>query len=102
MTRIDATRTHSTTLDAKAAAHLARWETKGYASVASALRVANVKRAIERIESAGLSAHFAFVEIREGRHAGRIAPSLGFEAGAPVPSEAVAFAHAGILVISAD
>jgi hypothetical protein len=102
MTRIDTNRCHSSTLDAKASAHLARWETKGYASVASALRVANVKRAIERIESAGLARHFAFVEIREGRFAGRVAPSLGFEAGAPVPSEAAFLIHAGILVISAD
>ena len=102
MTCIDTDRRHSSTLDAKAAAHLAFWNAKGYASVASALRVAKIKRAIEQIESAGLAAHFAFVEIREGRFAGRVVPSLGFESGAPVPSEASFFVHAGILVVSAD
>lgn len=99
---ISTTRRHSSTLDAKAAAHLARWKTRGYASTASALRVAQVRDILAAIEADGLAAHFAFVDIREGKHAGRVALSLGFEARASVPPEAIRFAHYGVLIVSAD
>lgn len=98
---IDTDRSHSSTLEAKAARHAALFGTKGYASKASALRSAKLRGMIEDIEHVGLAAHFAFVEIREGRFAGRVIASLGFEAGASVPSEATYFAHRGMLVICA-
>lgn len=99
MTSIDTDRTHSSTLTAKAAQWAAQREVKGFASKATALRSMGKNGLTEQIAKDGLAAHFAFVTITEGKHAGRVIPTLGFEAGAQVPSLAAWYAHKGITVI---
>ena len=101
MTSIDTDRTHSSTLTAKAAKWAAMWGNKGFASKASALRSMSKKGIMEQMAKDGLAAHFAFVTITEGKHAGRVIPTLGFEAGAEVPSFIMWYGHKGITIISA-
>ena len=99
---IDINRSHSSTLTAQIGDWIEIWGNKGFASVASALRSKKVAEAIARIETVGLSDHFAFVEILSGKHEGRVVATIGFEKGAPVPIEAQSLAmHFGILVFSA-
>ena len=101
MTRIDTDRTHSSTLTAQIADWLSYWGTKGYASKASAVRALTKKGILADIEKEGLAGHFAFVTIEEGKHAGRVVPTLGFELGADFPPFAMLFAHRGITVSQA-
>ncbi len=55
---------------------------------------------IALLQAAGLADKFHAVTIAEGPKAGRVTPVLAFDLGEQVPSDAIPFAFAGILVFT--
>lgn len=69
---------------------------KGYATSASLRRA--MPNTLAAIAEQGLAGNFEVVEIARGQHAGRVLPVLVFGPAEPIPAEAVAFAHSGVVL----